>query len=897
MTHDTIITVPIGQTVEPGTAITVGITVGSSRSVPLLEDTPKDQRQQLVLEQIQAERLALLKNVKNLAAESVDGEIETGNSSLFEPSDRVEPDQVQSEPEWKDKSWEEVGTGVRPEDLITGQQEQGDSSSPDSLFETTSDIDIAVQREKADNTAIANALKQVEQSAENKAESVQVEEQATLPKELEQLVEPGSQLASDDVEQLRSHEVEQGLVSDTTNDHANELRADSVQQNGLLSDTVEQGGGAQGNCPAEKVELDDANEQLRPEDSQQGDWLSSDDVQQVAGAGDASSDDINEKVELDDEGDRLKNKPLKLAPGDPIQFGHGIETTGDEVEQGDQFRTDQADEVEQGEVGESDVVQQGDSEVVDHEETDQSDDFDVQSDEVERGDQLETGNVDQSDEVEQGDLLGTGDPNQSDEVEQGDQLKTSEVDQSDEVELLQAGDVGKNEVEVDENDEVEQGDQLQTGGLDKNEVEVDQNDPLQTEVDESDEVDQGDVDQSIEVGQGDQLQTVVVNQGDEVEEGQTEEVEQGVQLQTEIEVDQGDVDQNNVVEQGDQLEVDESDEVDQGDVYESNEAEQGDQIQTVVVNQGGELQGQTEEVDQLPTEVDESDEVDQDDDVDQSNEVEQGEVEQEQDEIKQAISDHIEIEQEAEVEHVEQRVESDDVDVHSKGEVGSDESRPSEIQLKSDEILVRGKNYLESDVEQDNQLIRNEVEKDLVDSQLQNMQDQVKPGNQVCAERGLTNGYTTTMCSAAQCHVLPMRRAHFSELEPVFFGEQNPQLPIGHRPVRAEDPSQAIGDDRQPVPWAPPASSSAYATDPTEQGEQMYWNGPAADPTEQGEQMYNVMWNGPADGMPHPPPPPPPPQQGQDGQCLDQAGENAYYQSYYTLFVPTPYYTYTVIPK
>ena len=168
-------------------------------------------------------------------------------------------------------------------------------------------------------------------------------------------------------------------------------------------------------------------------------------------------------------------------------------------------------------------------------------------------------------------------------------------------------------------------------------------------------------------------------------------------------------------------------------------------------------------------------------------------------------------------------------------------------------------------------------------------------------------------------HFLPLRRVETSSepTSPTAAGRCL-QLPIGHKPRKNDkqfgtgaDQSQAqagVDQGEKVIAWTPPTSPSSYPPVPPQPGDQVYvWN--------------HGSMPGPSAHSYTPPPLPTPtaaattttttttttsPQQLSPlpgTQCLVSPSEsqptenNAYYQSYYTLFVPTQYYTYTVIPK
>ena len=195
--------------------------------------------------------------------------------------------------------------------------------------------------------------------------------------------------------------------------------------------------------------------------------------------------------------------------------------------------------------------------------------------------------------------------------------------------------------------------------------------------------------------------------------------------------------------------------------------------------------------------------------------------------------------------------------------------------------IVTDPNQIMMDLENANQVASEPVNENLIamaeTEHEQSNQKQTPESNRKAADSSVVDYQ----------NALPMRKAQHVTEEPSFSSELSFQLPIGHRRPsisRIENhtlsPGMASGSG---VMWAAHTSPPPSFPPPP----------PPPPPRDNGEPLY--MWNGPVDGLASP-------QSPQANQCLvpdAQAGDNnnAYYQSYYTLFVPTPYYTYAVIPK
>ena len=163
--------------------------------------------------------------------------------------------------------------------------------------------------------------------------------------------------------------------------------------------------------------------------------------------------------------------------------------------------------------------------------------------------------------------------------------------------------------------------------------------------------------------------------------------------------------------------------------------------------------------------------------------------------------------------------------------------------------------------------------------------------------------------SSIQYHRLPLRKEENIEDDTFSSGSSN-QLPIGHKPSALYTNTSTnynqlavghydtanINHTPNPTMWPQtlplqhPDTPIPNSYDP--HSAQM--TDPAAASTgagQDGEQF--IMWGGPMEGMIQQPPPPPPSQ----AEAAGNPGNDPYYhQNYYTLFVPTPYYTYTVYP-
>lgn len=134
-------------------------------------------------------------------------------------------------------------------------------------------------------------------------------------------------------------------------------------------------------------------------------------------------------------------------------------------------------------------------------------------------------------------------------------------------------------------------------------------------------------------------------------------------------------------------------------------------------------------------------------------------------------------------------------------------------------------------------------------------------------------------------HMFPMRRARFLEESPLLM-TQTTQLPIGHRrPSNSQSPSSTVV---QSPPLTYPCGG---------RGNQVMLVAPATPsyPSPPGDYMMSGLSFA---GTPSPPPPHHQQQQQQQGQANQGQSQSEMssppQQSYYTLFVPTPYYAYTV---